>query len=131
MKSRSIGTALLSAIFVFSTGLSMPSFANDRPLMKNGLVLTTKEAKELIATAKTPKDHLKLALYFNQQADKYEADAKDHDEMIEAYRNSQLGRLQASIEHCKFLAKSNRESAAAFREMAAEHERMAREAAAE
>ena len=102
--------------------------------MKNGPIMTAKEAKALIATAKTPKEHLKLARYFNQEAAEFEADAKDHDEMIEAYRkaptpwSSKTPRGVRTIEHCQYLAKSDREMATALREMASAHEEMAKEA---
>jgi hypothetical protein len=50
--------------------------------MNNGLVMAAKEARALIATAEKPREHLKLAAYFNQQADGYDAQARDHEEMI-------------------------------------------------
>jgi hypothetical protein len=102
--------------------------------MKNGLIMTAKEAKALIATASTPKDHLKLAKYFNQQADQFEVEARDHDEMIEAYRKNPTTRAEknpggvGTIEHCAFLAKSNREMSKALHEMATAHDEMAKEA---
>ena len=135
MRSRSIGMAVLSAMLVLFVAASRPSWASDPHQMKNGPTLTAKEAKALIATAKTAKEHLKLAQYFNQQADRYEAEARDHDEMIEAYRKNPTTRGEktpggvGTIEHCEFFAKSNREMAKALHEMAAAHEEMAREAA--
>lgn len=134
MNSRSIRLALLSAMVALFAGVSTPSWASDSHMMKNGPTMTAKEAKALIATAKTAKEHLKLAQYFNQQADRYEAEARDHDEMIEAYRKNPTTRAEktpggvGTIEHCEFFAKSNREMAKALREMAATHEEMAREA---
>jgi hypothetical protein len=113
----------------------LPSWASDKPPMKNGPILTAKEAKALIATAKTAKEHLKLAKYFSQQADRYEAEARDHDEMTEAYRKRPTTRAEktpggvGTIEHCEFLAKSDREMAKALREMATAHEDMAKETA--
>lgn len=49
-------------------------------------VTTSKQVKALIVSAKTPEDHLKLAAYFNQEADRLEADAKDHAELADLYR---------------------------------------------
>jgi hypothetical protein len=134
MKSRSIRIAVLSAAFALLVAASLPSWASDRPPMKNGPIMTAKEAKALIATAKTAKDHLKLARYFNQEAEQFDAEARDHDEMIEAYRTNPNPRAEktpggvGTIAHCEFLAKSNREMAKALREMAAAHEEMAKEA---
>lgn len=135
MKSRSIKLAVLSGMLALFVAAALPSWASDKPPMKNGPTLTAKEAKALIETAKTPKEHLKLAQYFSQQADQFEADAKDHDEMIEAYRKNSAPRAikapggVGTIQHCEFLAKSDREMAKALREMAAAHEEMAKEAA--
>lgn len=134
MNTRSIRLAVLSATVALLAGMPTTSWAGDSHMMKNGPVLTAKEAKTLAATATSPKDHLKLALYFNQQAGQFEADAKDHDGMIEAYRKTPNPRATktpggvGTIEHCEFFAKSDREMAKAFREIAAAHEEMAREA---
>ena len=135
MKSRSIRMTVLTALLALFVAASLPAWASDPHQMKNGPLLTAKEAKALIATAKTAKEHLKLAQYFNQQGDRYEAEARDHDEMIEAYRKNPTTRAEktpggvGTIEHCEFFAKSNREMAKALREMAAAHEAMAKEAA--
>jgi len=135
MKLRSIRMALLSATLALFVAAALPSWASDKPPMKNGSALTGKEAKALIVTAKTAKEHLELAEYFSLQADRFEAEAKDHDDMIEAYRKSQAPQAikapggVGTIKHCEFLAKSGREMAKASREMAAAHEEMAKEAA--
>jgi hypothetical protein len=136
MKARSIRMIVLPAILALSVAVSSPSWAGNSTLpMKNGPVITAKEARALIGTATKAKDHLKLARYFNQEADQFEAEARDHDEMIEAYRkstNSATGKTPGgvgTIEHCEFLAKSSREMAKALREMAAAHEEMAKQPA--
>jgi hypothetical protein len=135
MKSRSIGMATLLGMAALFVAASLPSWARDsKAPMKNGPAITAKEVKALIATAKTAKEHQRIALYFNQQADQFEVDAKDHDEMMEAYRKNPTTRAEktpggvGTIEHCEFLAKSDREMAKASREMAATHEEMAKEA---
>ena len=131
MRPRFIRTATLSLLALFVPALSS---ASDRDPMKNGPTLTAKEANRLIEAAKTAMDHLKLAPYFNQQADQYEADARDHDAMIEAYRKNptpwaiKTPRGVRTIEHCEYLAKSDRERAKALREMASAHEAIARAA---
>ncbi len=134
MKSRLTKMAVLSGMLALFAAAALPSWASDSQQMKYVPTMTAKEAKALIATAKTAKEHLKLTQYFNQQADRYEAEARDHDEMIEAYRKNPTTRAEktpggvGTIEHCEFFAKSNREMAKALREMAAAHEEMAREA---
>jgi hypothetical protein len=94
--------------------------------------LTAKDVKALIATAKTPEQHLKIANYFNHEAERYEAEAKDQQEMAEAYRQNPLpkniGSTTGPISHCEMLVKSSREMAQTARELAAAHTQMAKEA---
>jgi hypothetical protein len=98
--------------------------------------VTSKRVKALIAGAKTAEDHRKLAVYFNREADRMEADAKGHAELAEVYRQtphslgggkeSGAGSIFRTAEHCDSAAKSLRESAKSLRELAAEHEQMAK-----
>jgi hypothetical protein len=98
--------------------------------------LTAKQAKALVATAKTPEDHMKLATYFNSEADRLEAEATGHDELSQAYRRSPGATVGGkysrwalqSAGHCDAAAKSLREAAKSSRELAAEHEQMAKDA---
>ena len=127
MRLRSIRTTMLSAMLVLSVATSVPSLAADSkvPTMKS------KELKTLIATAKMAKDHQKLAQYFNQQAEQYESQAKDHEEMELAYRKNPMTKNSGGsgpISHCEVLIKSSRDMAKTAREMAAAHEEMAKEA---
>jgi hypothetical protein len=48
-------------------------------------VMSKKEVKALIQTAKTPEDHMKLARNYHYEANTLEAAAKDHDEMSTEY----------------------------------------------
>ena len=99
----------------------------------------SKKVKALIASAKTPEDHLKLAAYFNQEADRLDADAKGHQELAEVYRQnpsptgggkqSGAGSIFRTPEHCDSAAKSLREAAKDLRGLAAEHEQMAKDVA--
>ncbi len=118
------------SVFLFAVIAGMLSHSS----AATAKALTKKEVKVLIASAKTSEDHMKLAQYFKTEADGLEAEAKDHDEMVEAYRKNPMTQMRAektpaavgTIEHCEFLAKSYREAAKAAREMAGEHEQMAK-----
>lgn len=100
-------------------------------------ITTKKQVKALIASAKTPEDHKRLAAYFNQEADRLEADAKGHAELADVYRQhphstgggkqSGTGSIFQTAEHCDSAAKSLREAAKDLRELAAEHEQMAKD----
>lgn len=94
--------------------------------------LSKKELKTLIATAKSPADHMKLARYFNEEADRLEAEAKEHEELAEEYRKNpsaismKTPMSPNSAEHCLYFAKAARDAAKAARELASSHEAMAK-----
>jgi hypothetical protein len=77
--------------------------------------LTNKEIKTPIATAKTPEDHMRLARHFTAEADRLEAESKEHQELTEAYSKSSMSQAMAmknpmgprTAEHCQHLAKSS------------------------
>jgi hypothetical protein len=95
--------------------------------------LTKKELKALIASAKTKDDHQKLADYYKAETERLQAEAKDHDEMAEAYQKNPgpmaVKHPEAFGEgHCHEMARRFREAAAQAQELAAMHENMAKAA---
>lgn len=121
-------TAALAAVFLWILGM----VAQTNTAESNAR-LTKKEVKALVANAKTPEDHMKLARHFRQEADRLEAEAKDHDELAQEYRKNpsamamKMPMSPRSAEHCEYFAKSVREAAKAARELADSHEQMAKE----
>jgi len=99
--------------------------------------LSKKEVVALITSAKSPEDHMQLAGYYKAEADRLEAEAKDHEELAAAYRKSTTSQAAAeklpmapnTAAHCEYFAKSVRDAANAARELAAAHEQMAKDAA--
>ncbi|MBI5083318.1 MAG: hypothetical protein HZB13_01815 [Acidobacteria bacterium] len=95
-------------------------------------MLKSKEVKALVASAKTPADHMKLARHYAAMAEKHEAEAKEHEALAEEYtRNPRMGSSKIpmhpnSAAHCKYFAEHCRKAAAEMRAMAAEHEEMAK-----
>jgi len=95
-------------------------------------MLKSKEVKALVANAKTPADHMKLAGHFNAMAEKHEAEALEHEALaVEYTRNPRMGSSKTpmspnSAEHCKYFAEHCRKAANEMRAMAAEHEEMAK-----
>jgi len=95
-------------------------------------MLKPKEVKALVANAKTPADHVKLARHYAAMAEKHEAEAKEHEALaVEYARNPRLGSTKTpmspnSAEHCKYFAEHCHKAAAEMRAMAAEHEEMAK-----
>ena len=95
-------------------------------------ILSGKEVRELIANAKTPADHRKLAKHFAAVATRYEAEATDHAAEAKAYRatpnaseTKRPGGPDTAL-HCDRLAEAARNAATAARDLARDHEQMAK-----
>lgn len=122
---RFVTTTLLMASALLLGGISQMMGAEAVQLSKD-------QVKELIGSAKTPGDHQKLAAFYRGEADKLEAEAKEHEELATAYRSRTDAVAQKhtmsgkTAGHCDYFAKSVREAAKADRELAAEHELMAK-----
>ena len=82
--------------FAGSTGgarLAVAALNNSSTLLKGfgasaaqpNPVISKKEVKALIQTAKTPEDHMKLARYYHYEANQLQAVARDHEEMGAEY----------------------------------------------
>jgi len=93
---------------------------------------TTKDLKQAIATAKTAADHKNIAAYYTADAERLEAQAKDHAELAELYRKSPNLHEQKhpmspnTAGHCQLLADRYKEMAQNERELAKLHEEMAK-----
>ena len=94
-------------------------------------LLTSKQVKELVATAKTPADHLKLSKHFTALAAKYEAQANEHAAEAQAYRknptfmDSKNPGGPGTAAHCDRFAELTLQAAKEARELASAHEHMA------
>jgi hypothetical protein len=94
-------------------------------------LLSSKQVKELVATAKTPADHLKLSKHFTALAAKYEARADEHAAEAQAYRKnptfmeSKNPSGPGTAAHCDRFAELTRQAAKEARELASAHEHMA------
>jgi len=87
--------------------------------------------RNLIATAKTSADHVKLQKHFLALAAKYEADANEHAAEAQAYRKnpsfleSKNPVGSGTAAHCERFAQLDREAAKEARDLASAHEHMA------
>lgn len=94
--------------------------------------LSKQQLNTLIATAKTPAEHTRIAQYYSAKATDYLAQAKEHEQMVAAYKaNSSLStnKNQAStISHCEYFVTTFQALAANSQQLATLHERMANEA---
>ncbi len=117
---------IVSAVFVMaSAALAAAQTA------KSSDLLTAQQVKELVATAKTPADHMKLSKHFTALAAKYDAEAKEHAVVADMYRKSpnaseskRPGAPDTAL-HCDRLGQLAREAAVQARELATAHEHMA------
>jgi hypothetical protein len=116
---------LTAAVAVLAVFVSVPAGAKDKPLTKN-------EVKALIATAETKAEHERIAQYFDAEAAKYEAEAKEHSELAGVYQKStpsaKIPGPSQTFNHCDSLSKSLQKAADDARALAAEHRHMAGEA---
>ena len=93
---------------------------------------TRKQVKRLAATAESAADHLKLANYFQAEANSLEARAAAYEQAAATLRNGPLVKnltAPSTPGRYEFIAKGFRDEAKADRSQAAAHEEMAREVA--
>ncbi len=100
-------------------------------------VITKKEFKTLLKTAKEPVEHRKIAEYYRQEAARLTASAKEHEELAEVYtKNPPFPAMEAKhgtafgqgAQHCKRWAELSAEQAKEAEALAAMHEELARAA---
>jgi len=120
-------TAVFAAVFALAGVNSISAATTDKTLSKA-------ELKNLVVNAETKADHDRLANYFEAEAVRYEAEAKDHNELAGFYQKSPDPALSKhptsprAFEHCDALSKSLLAAAKEARQLAGEHHAMAKEA---
>ena len=121
-----VTSVVLAILIVLSAGLA--------PAVDPKGLLPAKEVKALLAKAKTPEDHMKLARHFAAKAAQHEAEANEHEALAAEYKqNPQLGASKHPMagntaEHCQYFAEHCRKAAKELRALAAGHEEMAKNA---
>jgi uncharacterized Zn finger protein len=93
--------------------------------------LTKQQLLSLIATAKTPAEHSRIAQYYEAEAQNDLAQSKEHEQMAAQYKKNPAmnsSKFAAGpVNHCEYLAQHFRESAAKTQELAQMHEQMAKD----
>jgi len=93
--------------------------------------LSKQQLNTLIATAKTPAEHQRIAQFYQSQALDYLAQSKEHEAMVAAYKaNPSMtnNKNQAStINHCEYFVQTFKDLAAKSQELAQLHEQMAKD----
>jgi hypothetical protein len=91
-------------------------------------LLTARQLTALIATAKTPADHVKLQKHYLALAARYEAEAVEHVADAQAYRKnptfleSKTPGGPGTAAHCERFAELDRQAAKEARDLASAHE---------
>ncbi len=84
-----------------------------------------------IAAAKTPADHEAIAKAYDDEANKLDAMAKEHEEMAKSYRAMSTGvkgaNPAAMAAHCSKLVSEYKAAAKENRDLAAAHQQMAKD----
>ena len=133
MKSTRIN--LLAILTIIALALS--SFVPVAMAAKNNAVLSKKELKVLLRTAKEPPEHRKIAEYYRQEAQRLIASSKEHAELAEIYaKNPPFPAMEAKhgssfgqgASHCRLWAQLDAEQAKEADALAALHEDMAKQA---
>ena len=137
--SWAVGALILSALLVGGVAQMRAADSTGKQFAAKHALLTDKQAKSLAATAETKAEHQKMAACFESKVTNYESEAKHHEELAEVYRttggvslagkSAGVGDMTRTSGHCEAIAKSLRDAAKSSRELAADHQRMAEEAA--
>lgn len=94
--------------------------------------LSKRQLNTLIATAKTPAEHQRIAEFYLLQAQDYLAQSKEHAQMAEQFRNNPIRNNSKyvinTVNHCEYWAQKYSEKAAKSQELANQHEQMATDA---
>lgn len=94
--------------------------------------LSKRQLNTLIATAKTPAEHQRIAEFYLSQAQDYFAQSKEHAQMAEQYKNNPIRNnskaVFSTVNHCEYWAQKFSEMAAKSQELAKQHEQMATDA---
>lgn len=97
--------------------------------------LTRQQLASLIASAKTPADHTRIAQFYGAEAQDELAQSKQHEQMAAQFKanpaTSSAKFATGTVNHCEYLAQHLKQSAAQAQELEREHKQMAVEAGTE
>ena len=120
--------SIVSLIFVM-TAATLAETPNTKTKPEQ---LSKQQLTALIATAKTPAEHERIAHFYEASAQDYRAQAQEHEAMIAAYKsNSSVSNDKnraSTVGHCEYFVKSLNDLAVKSDELAKLHKQMAQEA---
>lgn len=122
--------SILSLLFVLASTVHGQTPATPQ---RQAEKLDKQQLSTLIAYAKTPEEHLRIAQFYNQEAQDFLAQAQEHEAMLAVYKaDSSLStnkNYASTIGHCEYLVKRFHQMAAKSQEVAHQQEQMAYDAA--
>jgi sensor histidine kinase regulating citrate/malate metabolism len=96
-----------NAMVAVSLVLSVSVLAQSKSLAQVNEKLTKQQLHTLIATAKTPAEHQRIADYYEGKAQELTAESKAHARMAEQFRQNPItasGKFTAgTVNHCEFI----------------------------
>lgn len=126
---RSLGILAIVLVIMLSAVWQVSTAQQHKPEK-----LSRQQLLSLIASAKTPAEHRRVAEYYHATAQDYLAQAKEHAEMAEAYKKNPMTSSSkfatGTVDHCEYFAQSFKEMATKMQELADMHEQMAKDAEA-
>jgi hypothetical protein len=117
--------AVLSLVFALTFAASSQTTIN-QPLPEK---LGKKQLAALVANAKTPADHARLASYYTAQAQNDLDEAQVHEQMAANFHESTVANsakfATGTINHCQYIHDRLKQDAAKMKALALQHEQMA------
>lgn len=106
--------------------VTLPAFATSTSRQDP---LSKKQLAALVATARTPADHQRIAVFYRAQSEKLRLESAQHAAMAAAFRANPATNNRKSefgtVHHCEYLAHSLNVRAEKALALAQEHEQMA------
>jgi hypothetical protein len=118
------------AVLVFAMTLTVSGRAATTQQTQDQL--SKKQLSALIATAKTPAEHERVAAYYRAQASDFLAQSRYHAQMASDFKanpstnNDKV--VRQTVNHCAYLAESLKTQSSKAAELAKQHEQMAEDA---
>jgi hypothetical protein len=120
------------ATLSFATVLAFTSFAATAQTQPNAGDLNKQQLLSLIASAKTPAEHIRIAQYYGAKAQDYLAQSKEHAQMAEEFKKNSVTTSSkfstGTVNHCEYLAQNFKQKADQMQKLEQEHEQMAKDA---
>lgn len=114
-------------VLTFVLAVILPPFAT---CASNQDLLSKKQLAALVASARTPAEHQRIAAYYRAQSDKLLVESNQHAAMAAEFRANPATNNHktafGTVNHCEYLAHSLREKADKALALAQEHELMAK-----